>query len=101
VSDPVYTIDELRERIMPIAKKYGIAKVYLFGSFARRDYHENSDIDLRIEKGRLKGLFALGGFCEEVESALERSVDVLTTGSLEDGFLEKIKKDEVLLYAES
>ena len=101
MSDPVYTIDELRERIMPIAKKYGIAKVYLFGSFARRDYHENSDIDLRIEKGCLKGLIALGGFCEEVESALERSVDVLTTGSLEDDFLEKISHDEVLLYAES
>ena len=56
---------------------------------------------MRIEKGCLKGLIALGGFCEEVESALERSVDVLTTGSLEDDFLEKIKQDEVLLYAES
>ena len=92
VKDPADMIEEL---------KYGIAKVYLFGSFARGDYHENSDIDLRIEKGCLKGLIALGGFCEEVESALERSVDVLTTGSLEDDFLEKIKQDEVLLYAES
>ncbi len=101
MKDPADMIEELKGRIVPIAKKYGIAKVYLFGSFARGDYHENSDIDLRIEKGCLKGLIALGGFCEEVESALERSVDVLTTGSLEDDFLEKIKQDEVLLYAES
>lgn len=97
---PAYTIEEIKERISPIAKKYGIAKVYLFGSFVRGDYHENSDIDLRIEKGRLKGLFALGGFYEEVKLALETDVDVLTTGSLEAGFLEKIKGDEVLLYAE-
>ena len=45
-------------------------------------------------------MFALGGFYEEVKLALETDVDVLTTGSLEAGFLEKIKGDEVLLYAE-
>lgn len=32
---PAYTVEEIKERVIPIAKKYGIAKVYLFGSFAR------------------------------------------------------------------
>lgn len=45
-------------------------------------------------------MFALGGFYEEVKSALETDADVLTTGGLEAGFLEKIKEDEVLLYTE-
>lgn len=57
-----YTISDLEQIIAPIAKKYGIAKVFLFGSFARGDYNEDSDIDLRIEKGEMKGMFALCGF---------------------------------------
>ncbi len=95
----VYSIDELKQIIAPIAKKYQLANVYLFGSFARGDYDEQSDIDLRIEKGNMKGMFALCGFYTEVSEALERKVDVLTTGSLEEPFLEEIRKDEVTLYA--
>lgn len=94
-----YTVDELKNIITPIAAKYQIAQVYLFGSFARGDYNEESDIDIRIEKGKLKGMFALCGFYTEISEALGRKVDVLTTGSLSEDFLEKIRKDEVMLYA--
>lgn len=94
-----YTISELEQIIAPIAKKYGIAKVFLFGSFARGDYNEDSDIDLRIEKGEMKGMFALCGFYTEVSEALQMKIDVLTTGSLEKEFLQQIKQDEVMLYA--
>ncbi len=94
-----YSIEELKEIIAPIAEKYHISKVYLFDSFARGDYNELSDIDLRIEKGELKGMFALCGFYTEVEEALQMKVDILTTGSLEGNFLRKIAKDEVVLYA--
>lgn len=94
-----YSIEELKEIITPIAEKYRISKVYLFGSLARGDYNEQSDVDLRIEKGELKGMFALCGFYTEVAEALQMKVDVLTTGSLADDFLRKIEKDEVMLYA--
>lgn len=94
-----YSIDELRKIISPIAEKYQISHVYLFGSFARGDFDEKSDVDLRIDKGNLKGMFALCGFYTEVSDALERKVDVLTTGSLDDDFLEDIQKEEVILYA--
>ncbi|PKM49203.1 MAG: nucleotidyltransferase [Firmicutes bacterium HGW-Firmicutes-7] len=94
-----YSIEELKEVIIPIAEKYHISKVYLFGSFARGDYNEQSDIDLRIEKGELKGMFALCGFYSEVEEALQMKVDVVTTGSLDEEFLKAIKEEEVTLYA--
>ena len=87
-----YTIEELKSIVSPIAEKYQISRVYLFGSFARGDYDEQSDIDIRIEKGNLKGMFALCGFYTEVSEALERKVDILTTGSLSEEFLESIKK---------
>jgi predicted nucleotidyltransferase len=94
-----YKIEELQEIISPIAKKYNLSQVSLFGSYARGDSNEQSDIDLRIDKGGLKGMFALCGFYTEVEEALDAKVDVLTTGSLEEDFLEEIKKDEIVLYA--
>lgn len=94
-----YSIEELKAIINPIARKYGIAKVYLFGSLARGDANENSDIDLLIDKGTLKGLFALGGFYNELSEALGVEIDILTTGSLDETFLDEIKEEEVLLYA--
>ena len=93
-----YTREEIKAVVEPIARKYGVERVYLFGSYARGDVTENSDIDLRVDKGSLKGLFALCGLYTEIEEALQMKVDVLTTGSLEDGFLHKIRNEEVLLY---
>ncbi|MCD7812660.1 MAG: nucleotidyltransferase domain-containing protein [Lachnospiraceae bacterium] len=94
------SISELKTIVNPIAKKYHISRVFLFGSFARGDYNDQSDIDLRIDKGSMQGMFALCGFYTDLSEALDRKIDVLTIGSLEDSFLQKIKKDEVLLYAE-
>lgn len=94
-----YSVEDLKQIIEPIAQKYKVSRVYLFGSFARGDNHADSDIDLRIDKGDLKGMFALCGFYTEVSEALQMKVDVLTTGSLEEDFLEEIHKDEVTLYA--
>ena len=52
----VYTIDEIRKRIVPIVIKYGIASIALFGSYARGEATEESDLDFVIYKGDLKGL---------------------------------------------
>ena len=95
-----YTIDEIKSIVEPIARKYGVASIYLFGSYARGDATENSDVDLRVEKGSLRGMFALCGLYTEISEALHTEVDVLTTGSLDEDTLLKIKKEEVLLYAE-
>ncbi|HVI42914.1 MAG TPA: nucleotidyltransferase domain-containing protein [Anaerovoracaceae bacterium] len=89
----------IRNVVTPIAQKYGGEHIYLFGSYARGNVHENSDIDLRVDKGNLKGLFALCGLYTEIEEALQMKVDVLTTGSLDKTFLDEIQKKEVLLYA--
>jgi len=94
------TIKEIKSIVEPIAKKYGVERVYLFGSYARGEATENSDIDLRIDKGSLRGMFALVGLYTELEDALKMKVEVLTTGSFEDEFLNRIKNKEVLLYAE-
>ena len=45
----VYTIDEIKAKIIPIAKQHNLSKVYLFGSYARGEEDENSDIDIALE----------------------------------------------------
>ena len=45
-----YSIQELKDIVNPLARKYGAERVYLFGSYARQDMTESSDVDLRIDK---------------------------------------------------
>ena len=92
-----YTISEMRRIVAPIAQKYGVERIFLFGSRARGDSTPESDIDLRVDKGRVKG-FAIGGLYEELSEAFQTELDLLTTGSLDEDFLQKIEPEEVLLY---
>lgn len=93
-----YTIEELRSRITPIAQQHGVQSVALFGSYSKGTATDDSDIDLKIEKGKLKSLFQICSFRLAVEDALKRSVDLVTSESSDRAFLDMIAKDEVLLY---
>lgn len=97
-NNKIYSIDEIKSIAAPIAKQYGIARLFLFGSYARGEATEKSDIDFRVDKGSLKGLFALGGLYADLEDGFGKDLDLLTTGSLDKNFLDKISKEEVLIY---
>lgn len=92
-----YTIEEIRQIVAPIAARYGVERIFLFGSHARGDNTSESDIDLRVDKGKVRG-FALGGLYLDLAEALGTDLDLLTTGSLEEKFLRRIQPEEVLLY---
>ena len=92
-----YSIEELQSIIVPLAQKYGAERIFLFGSYARGDMTNSSDIDLRIDKGSIRGL-ALAGLLVDLEDALGIPVDLIPTTSLDTRFLESIHPDEVLLY---
>ena len=96
-----YSIDELRQIIAPIAQAYGVESVSLFGSYSRGTAAANSDVDLKIEKGKLRSLFQLSGFRLAVEDALKLPVDLVTSEASDHAFLDSIQKDEVLLYQNS
>lgn len=91
-------IEEIKKIVHKRAEEYGAERVYLFGSYARGDASETSDIDLRIDRGRIKGGFALAGLLLDLEADLGTSVDLVTTGSLDAEFLNMIKEEEWLLY---
>ena len=97
--DRVYTIEEIRSIVAPIAAIHNVDRIYLFGSYARGEATPSSDIDLRVDKGRLRGLIALGALYADLEDGLGKKLDLLTTGSLDQKFLQHIAKEEVLIYA--
>ena len=63
-----YTLDEIRKIVSKLAAQYGAKRVYLFGSYARGDMTDSSDIDLRIDKGSIKG-FQLAGLLLDLEDS--------------------------------
>ena len=91
------SIPMIRECIAPVCKKYPIRRAYLFGSYARGNATEKSDVDLRIE-GDIKSFFMLGGIYSELSDALGTELDLLSRLPDSEAFKENLKKDEVLLY---
>jgi predicted nucleotidyltransferase len=93
-----YTIAEIKDIVTPIARTHGVAKVYLFGSYARGEATGNSDIDLRIDSGKITTLFALGGFYSDLEEYLQKTIDIVTEDSMSERFYNRIKNEEIMLY---
>ncbi len=99
MSKPRYTIEEIKEKAIPIAKKYGVKTLWLFGSYARGEADAESDVDFIIDRGRIVGIEYFG-FVLDLEEIFKCHVDVVMTGSSDKEFLSAIKEDEVLLYEE-
>ena len=67
------------EQINEIAAKYHIQKVYVFGSVARRESDETSDVDFLIEMEEGASALGVGGFQYEVQKLLGVNIDVIPT----------------------
>ena len=96
----IYTIDQIRSLVAPVAKQFGVKRVYAFGSYGREEPTENSDLDIRIDAGNIRSLFELADFRLTLEEKLSMPVDVVTSDIDDARFLNAISPDEVLLYAE-
>lgn len=84
-------IDEIRE----LAQKYDIEKVILFGSRARGDYKERSDIDLASYGGNFI-LFSLD--VDDLTSTLLQYDLVNLDGAVQDELLNSIKEEGIVIY---
>lgn len=92
------TKEKIKELITPVCKKYGVKEAYLFGSYARNEATEKSDVDIRIEGGKIHGLFMLSAFRLDLVDALQKEVDLVTATPSTGEFWENLLHDEVLLY---
>lgn len=91
-------IDELQAIVAPLASRYGVERVYLFGSRARGDYHPDSDYDFLISKGRIQSLFTHAALWQDLEEALCSPVDLVTDTSSDKELIQQARKDAILIY---
>lgn len=80
-----------------LGKERGAKKVSLFGSYARGDATAESDVDILLDKGQIRGMEVLD-FQEELSECLGKPVDVVTTAGASERFLDKIGSYAVVLY---
>jgi len=90
-------MEEIKDKIIPILKKYGVKRASLFGSFVRGEERKDSDIDILVEFEGEKSLLDLAGLKIELEEILERKVDVLTYNSLHPLLKDRILKEEKVI----
>lgn len=105
----IYSVEEIQRAIIPIAKKYGLKAVYLFGSYARGTATESSDIDFLIDTSgtEIKSLLSLAAVYCDFENALNKPIDLITVSSLEQpvqraselSFRTNVKNERVNIYA--
>jgi predicted nucleotidyltransferase len=76
VMDKTIEFDEIVRVVKPLADKYKIQEVYLFGSYARNEATTDSDLDFLVEGGEQFKLTMIFAFAEELRHALNKDVDV-------------------------
>lgn len=94
----IYTLSEIKDIVTPIAQSHGVDKVYLFGSYARGDAIWKSDVDFRIDSGKIQTLFDLGGLYSDLEEGLRKPIDIVTSDAVDNELYEEIKGEEVVIY---
>lgn len=92
----VLTIKQIRERLKPVIEKHGIKEVYLFGSYARGEATNESDVDLYCDDGDVETLYDHVDIVEELENALGKKVDLIFIGTdMHPFFKEQLDKDKL------
>ena len=94
----IYTVADIKEKLMPIFDKYKIKKAVLFGSYAKGIARDNSDIDIMVDSN-LRGL-AFFGLLEDVVNAVGKSVDLLDKSQIINSSRIQLESEEtgVVIY---
>ncbi len=92
-------IEQIKEKIKPVAKKYNLTYIWIFGSYAKKKQKKNSDIDILVKTEDVAEGFKLVEVKLALEEALEKEVDIVTTGSIKGSLLEDVDLEEVLVYS--
>ncbi len=95
----VITLENITALVKPLAKKYHVKEIYLFGSYARGEADEHSDLDFLVFGGegfKLTSILALG---EELREVLKKKVDIFEIREVnqDSDFYKTIMREKVLV----
>ncbi len=81
-----YTIEEIKNTAIPIVEEYGVVRLSIFGSYARGEANENSDLDFIMDTGGLIGMIQYCAIIRRLEEEFGCHVDLITKGCSDRNF---------------
>ena len=105
-TEGVLTIDDIRLMILPVAKKYRMERVFLFGSYARGEATAESDVDLCIYGSDVKDIKDYMEILKKLQSTTGKNVDIVMRDAIDENtragkrLLEHIDEKKELIYEE-
>ena len=106
----IYTMAEIKKCIEPIAEKYNLKAVYIFGSYARGEATNDSNIDILIDRegSTIKSGFDMGGLYEDLSSYLGKEIGLITLQTLEQKntqeqspwFVQNVRSEMIKIWGE-
>lgn len=95
----IFTFENITNLVTPIAKKFGVKEIYLFGSYARGEATENSDIDFLVFGGDNFKLTLIFALAEDLRKAFQKEVDVFEINEInkDSNFYHTIMKEMLLV----
>ena len=97
MNDKVFTITDIKALVKPIAEKYNVDEIYLFGSYARDEADQNSDLDFLVFGGQNFKLTMIFSLAEELRAILNKNVDVFEINEInqDSEFYKTIMKERL------
>ena len=99
MKDAVFTIETISDLVKPIAEKYHVEQIYLFGSYARGEAGTDSDLDFLVYGGEAFKLTMIFALAEELREVLGKKVDVFEIHEINQNseFYSTIMKERLLV----
>ena len=95
VLDTAQLVRTKREEIQRIAAKHGARNVRIFGSVARGDARQESDVDFLIDAGPVTSSWFPAGLILDLEDLLGKHVDVVTEDGLDPLLRERVLREAI------
>lgn len=99
MSDKVLSLSRIKEIVKPIALKYQVKEIYLFGSYARGEATSESDLDFLVFGGENFKLTLIFSMAEDLREAFQKNVDVFEIHEVNQKsvFYDTIMKERLLV----
>lgn len=99
MKDKIFDIKDIEALVKPIAEKYKVNAIYLFGSYARGEADESSDLDFLVFGGENFKLTMIFALAEELRMVLQKNVDVFEINEIDkdSDFYNTIMKERMLV----
>lgn len=93
-------IEEVKQKITPVLRKYLVEYAGVFGSVARGQERPDSDVDILVRFEKVPSLVQFIRMENELKETLQKKVDVVVQGSEKPFIKSGIEKDLALLYGQ-